>query len=115
MTGRRRTQSGSATVLAMTAVGCLLVVTWVVLVLAGLVVGQRRVEAAADLAALAGAAAAGAGQPACPAAAAVARANHATLGACRVQGRVVELETLLEPGLLPGEPSLRAQARAGPG
>jgi secretion/DNA translocation related TadE-like protein len=115
VTGRRRSQNGSATVLAMTVGGCLLAVTWVVLVLAGLVVEQRRVEAAADLAALAGAAAAGAGQPACPAAAAVARANQATLGACQVRGRIVELETLLEPVWLPGDPTLRAQARAGPG
>ena len=115
MTGRLRSQSGSATVLAMTAVGCLLAATWLVLVMAGLVVGQRRVEAAADLAALAGATAAGAGRPACPAAAAVAVANGSTLGVCRVQGRVVRLEAMLEPALLPGRATLRAQARAGPG
>ena len=115
MTGCRSSQSGSATVLSMTVVGCLLTVTWVVLALAGLVVGQRRVEAAADLAALAGAAAAGTGHPACPAAAAVAVANDARLGVCRVQGQVVEVETSLESGLLPGAPTLRAQARAGPG
>ena len=115
MTGRLRSQSGSATVLAMTAVGCLLMVTWVVLTLAGLAVGQRRVEAAADLAALAGATAAATGQTAGPAAAAVALANGATLGVCRVKGRVVELEALLEPGFLRGGATLRAQARAGPG
>ena len=75
----------------------------------------HRARAAADLAALTGAARVRDGLPgeACAAAGQVARANGATLDGCRVAGEVVELRARVAvPGRLG---AARADARAGPG
>jgi secretion/DNA translocation related TadE-like protein len=80
------------------------------------VVARHRVEAAADLAALAAATRlAGGSTPPCAAAAQVARANWATLLGCRLTGPDVEVEAVatLSFGRL-GRYQVLAQARAGP-
>lgn len=115
MTRRERDERGSGTALAMVAV--LLLATCG---LAGTVLGavasvQRRVESAADLAALAGAAAVQRADDGCAAAARVARSNEARVLGCAVVGDEVEvrLARTLRLPVLHGV-TLRARARAGP-
>ena len=83
---RRRHDRGAATVLVLAMAGVLLVVALAVALAEGLVVGHRRAQAAADLAALAGAGAAARGEDPCDAARAVAVANGAALTACSAIG-----------------------------
>ncbi|SEC20713.1 helicase/secretion neighborhood TadE-like protein [Nocardioides exalbidus] len=79
----------------------------------GLVAAQRRAQAAADLAALAGA---GSTDDACASAARVASANHALLESCTVAGDDVTVEVSVAGPDVPWRVvRVTAEARAGPG
>jgi secretion/DNA translocation related TadE-like protein len=110
------TDRGSATVWLVGLAGLVLLASTAGVVRGAALVARHRVEAAADLAALAAAArlAGGSGDP-CAAARQVAGANGAALTACHLSGRVaeVEAETTLDAGLL-GRHRAHARARAGP-
>jgi secretion/DNA translocation related TadE-like protein len=108
-------QRGSATVLGTVLVGVLATVTVLVVVVGAAVVDQRRVQAAADLGALAGAAAVQRGEDGCPAVAALVRRNGARLTACVVQGQEVLVRTSRRTALLLGHRfTVTSAARAGP-
>ena len=113
-----RGERGAATVLVLAMAGVLLVVALAVALAEGLVVGHRRAQAAADLAALAGAGAAARGEDPCAAAGAVSVANGAALTACSTVGGDVTVEVRVAvavPALVGGEAELTGRARAGPG
>jgi secretion/DNA translocation related TadE-like protein len=86
---RRRDARGSATVLVLAMLGVVLTVAAGIAVFGAAVVDQRRVEAAADLGALAGAGALQRGEPACAAAATVVERNGARLTGCVPVGQDV--------------------------
>jgi secretion/DNA translocation related TadE-like protein len=113
--GRAATESGSATVIALVLFGVVAVVAVCGAALGGLVVGQRKVSAAADLAALAGATALQTGRAPCPAAGAVAAANGTELEACTQDAEIVTVRVTaaLQFPLGTGV-RLTARARAGP-
>jgi secretion/DNA translocation related TadE-like protein len=75
-------EAGSAAALATALAGVLAIVTMLVTVVAGAVTDQRRLEAAADLGALAGASAAQRGEDACAAAGSVTDRNGGHVTAC---------------------------------
>jgi secretion/DNA translocation related TadE-like protein len=115
MTRRRVADRGSATVLGVWLVGVLATVMAMVAVLAGAVADQRRVESAADLAALAGATAVQQGGSACASARDVVRRNGASLTSCAVAGEVVEVTARRRtPPLLGRRLEAMSTARAGP-
>ncbi|MGW0393371.1 Rv3654c family TadE-like protein [Streptomyces sp. NPDC003042] len=102
---------GSATVWAMVVVTVLGTVFGGVLLLGQAVGARHRAGAAADLAALAAAATWAHGpEAACATAVRVARAQDATVIACRVEGEVAEVTARVRAG--PFAPAL--PARAGP-
>jgi len=108
-------EAGAGTVLVAGLVGVLLVLTLGGLALSSAVLASHRARSAADLAALAGAAAGirGHGSVACAVAADVARAGGATLGACRSSGDELVL-TVSVPARWPGLGDAVARSRAGP-
>ncbi|HYO39040.1 MAG TPA: Rv3654c family TadE-like protein [Nocardioidaceae bacterium] len=111
----RRGQRGSAAVLATVLLGVLACSAVLVAAFGGAVVAQRRVEAAADLGALAGASAALRGEPGCTAAASIASANDARVLACTVSGEIVELRVVRETRRVLGlRFTVTSRARAGP-
>ena len=114
----RRDQRGAATVLVMPFVGVLALVTVVLAFQGGVLVTQRRVQAAADLAALAGAAALQRGDDGCAAASAVAGRNGARLSGCQVSGTagrdVVVTVERDGPAVLGRSVTVEVSARAGP-
>jgi secretion/DNA translocation related TadE-like protein len=102
-------------VLATVLVSALLLVTVLGSALAAAVLGQRRVETAADLGALAGAYADQRGAPACAAAADMVRRNGAVLVACANGGAVVTVRaTRRVPAVLGTSITVSSTARAGP-
>ena len=108
-------QQGSAAVLAVGLVGVLVAVTALVAALGGMVVDQRRVEAAADLAALAGAAAAQRGDDGCAAAGSVARLNTSRVTRCTAARQVVQVRVVRTGRQLFGRRfTVASTARAGP-
>ena len=116
-----RDQAGLAAPVVVVLAGLLLVVTLLGGFLGRLLVDQRRAASAADLAALAGAAAAQRGADPCGAARDTARRNDAELVTCSVTGaRVVVVRTAVAsavPGGLLGpsrEVRVESEARAGP-
>lgn len=115
---RRRTVAdrGSATVLAITVIMLVTLAGLAGVTLGSALVARHRTAAAADLAALAGAARAAEGQTAaCSRARAVAAANGAGLTSCRVAGQVVEVVAAIRLPLVFGVPmTARSRARAGP-
>ncbi len=112
---RRRGEQGSAAVLAAVLVGALLVVTVLGTVVAAAVVGQRRVETAADLGALAGASALQHGAAGCAAAAEVVRLNGGVQAGCTVAGAVVTVRATRRVAAVPGRRlTVSSTARAGP-
>jgi secretion/DNA translocation related TadE-like protein len=112
----RRDQRGAATVLVMPFVGVLALVTVVLAFHGGVLVTQRRVQAAADLAALAGAAALQRGEDGCSAASAVAGRNGARLSGCQTSGPDVVVTVERDgPAVLGRSVTVEASARAGPG
>ena len=113
MSRRVRPEAGSATVLVVAMAGVLMFVMVGLAALSGLVTAQRRAQAAADLAALGGAAElAGA----CAAAGRIAAANAAVLDGCTVDGSEVTVVVSVAGPHLPGRRvRVSAEARAGPG
>jgi secretion/DNA translocation related TadE-like protein len=111
----RQGQRGSASVLATVLVVALVVATVLVAAVGAVVADQRRVASAADLAALAGAAALQAGREGCAAAGLVARRNAARMTSCIVSGSVVTVGTTRRTRPLLGRRlTVRSSARAGP-
>jgi secretion/DNA translocation related TadE-like protein len=115
---RDLSDEGSATVWTIGICGVVLVIVYSTLLVCVAIGTRHRVEAAADLAALAGAQADQAGGDGCTAAARVAAANVARLSRCVVlddRSVVVDVE-LRVPGALArwGPSAVRAVARAGP-
>ena len=109
-------QRGAVTVLATALLGVLLFLTAAFGVAEAMVSDHRRAQAAADLAALAGAQAIQQAGDACTAAADIAAANGADLEECQVQGEdVVVTARVTGPRWLGARGDLSAQARAGPG
>lgn len=108
-------QDGAATVIGVALCGLIVVVTMLVVGVVGLVATHRRAQAAADLAALAGAAAAQEGRDACMQAREVAQRNRARLTRCVAAEGDVVVEVLSEaPQALGADYAMRARARAGP-
>jgi secretion/DNA translocation related TadE-like protein len=108
-------ERGSATVYAIVFVALLATVTVVATVVAAVLVGQRRAAAAADLSALAGAAAVQHGDEGCAAARRIAEQNDADLVECVESGGVVTVEVRhVVRSVLRSDVDVRARARAGP-
>jgi len=108
-------QHGSAAVLATVLVAVLVVVALFVTAVGGAVVDRRRVAAAADLAALAGASALQSGNDGCAAARSTARRNGARATSCAVEGEDVTVLTERRTQPVFGRRfTVRATARAGP-
>jgi secretion/DNA translocation related TadE-like protein len=111
-----RDQRGTATVLAVSVAGILLLVALALIALGGLVVAQRRAATAADLAALAGATAVQQGSGGCDVAAELARRNGALLVSCRRRGSDLQLRVEVRVDLpIFRSVDVSARARAGPG
>ena len=108
----RRSERGAATVLVVAMTGLLMFVMTGLAAAGGLVTAQRRAQAAADLAALAGASRL---DDACGQAAEVAAANGAALEGCRLDGEDVTVEVSVPGPDVPWrEVRVTAEARAGP-
>ena len=115
--GRRRPpgERGAATVVVTACLGVVLLVGCALAVVAAMVSAHRAAQAAADLAALAGATAARDGGDPCSAASAIAADNGARLTSCAVAGREVTVEVVVPgPRWLGQTHDLAAAARAGP-
>lgn len=109
-------EAGVATVLALPLLGALTLAAVLLAVVSGAVVAQRRVASAADLAALAGAAALARGGDGCEHASAVSRRNGAELVSCRASTTEVWLTVRTELPLRFGRSlTVSARSRAGPG
>jgi len=112
---RRPVEHGSATLLAVSVLGLLLLVGAALAVVAVMVHAHRVAQSAADLSALAGAGAWGRGHDPCTVAAAVAADNGASLTSCTVEGlEVVVGVNVAGPHWLGQTHDLAAAARAGP-
>jgi len=108
-------ERGSAVPFAVAMIGLLLMVGAALGVVAAMFAAHRTAQAAADLAALAGARAAGSGRDACGEAARIATANGTTVDACVLLGADVTVTvTASGPHWLGAHADLQAQARAGP-
>lgn len=112
---RHPRERGSATLLVVVAVAVLLMVGSAMTVVVALVADHRRAQAAADLAALAGAQALARGRDGCARATGVAEANGARLLTCTATGREVEVRVeVTGPRWLGQSTDLTARSRAGP-
>ncbi|UMG94013.1 Rv3654c family TadE-like protein [Nocardioides sp. TF02-7] len=112
---RSTDERGAVTLLAVACSCLLLLVGCALAVVGAMVVGHRTAQAAADLAALAGAAAARDGGDPCGSAAAIAADNGATLTRCAVDGTEVTVDVeVTGPRWLGQTGDLAARARAGP-
>jgi secretion/DNA translocation related TadE-like protein len=108
-------ERGAATPLAVALLGLLLFIGAALGVVTAIVHANRQAQSAADLAALAGAAAHDEGRDGCGAAARVAKANGSALSGCAVEGRDVRVQVTVEgPHWLGQTADLTAEARAGP-
>lgn len=115
---RRRptgTEEGSASLLGVAMLGVLLLVGAALGVVAAMFVAHRTAQAAADLAALAGAAELSDGGDACAESARIAAAHRARLVGCTVEGSDVRVRVEAPgPHWLGQAADLVAEARAGP-
>jgi secretion/DNA translocation related TadE-like protein len=116
--GETRDDRGGATVLVVAMAGVLMFVMLGLAAVGGLVTAQRRAQAAADLAALAGASAladvSGPTGP-CLAADRVAGRNAAVLDTCTPDGRAIRVTvSVAGPDVPWKEVRVTAEARAGP-
>ena len=110
-----REERGSALPFAVACLGLLVLLAGALGVVAAMVRAERQAQAAADLAALAGAQAVAAGRDGCAGAAPVARANDASLTRCAVAGREIRIAVRVRgPRWLGQRGDLDAEARAGP-
>jgi secretion/DNA translocation related TadE-like protein len=108
-------ERGAGSVLAVAMMGLLVTVTVASAGVVGVIGAHRIAQSAADLAALAGAAALQDGGDACAQAADVAARNRATLSGCAVEGWNVSVVVSAHSAALPGGVlDLRARGRAGP-
>ena len=115
MSRRPGDERGAGSVLAVAMMGLLVTVTVAAAGVVGVVATHRTAQAAADLAALAGAAALQDGGDACAQAAAVAERNLARLDSCAVDGWDVAVGVTADTAHLPGGVlDLHARGRAGP-
>ncbi|GGF49588.1 hypothetical protein GCM10011519_24400 [Marmoricola endophyticus] len=113
--GSGRGERGAASVLTVALVALLAVVALTAAGMTALVAGHRRAQAAADLAALAGASALQDAADGCMAAARVATSNGARLVSCTVRGQEVVVAVEVRSGAIGGRRwTLPGQARAGP-
>lgn len=113
-TSRVRDESGTATVLAAVLIAALVGLTVSGILAGGVVIARHRAQAAADLAALAGASRLPAGpDAACRTADAVGAAMGASLGGCAVDHLDVVVTCTVHLGYRP-DGTVRALARAGP-
>lgn len=112
MTQRR--EDGVGTVLAVAMMGLLVTVTVAVSSAVGLVAAHRRAQSAADLSALAGAAALQDGDDPCQWAGTIARRNGAELRRCEVDGWEVAVGVTTTLSLPGDSVELGARGRAGP-
>ena len=113
---RGASERGAASLLAVVMVGVLALLTSVLGMTASLVVDHRRAQAAADLAALAGAVELGRGGDGCAVAASIAAANAATLSTCTSVGTEVLVTTLITgPRWRDWVGRVEGRARAGSG
>lgn len=113
--GPRRAEHGAATVAVVSLVGVVLLVALGAAAVLGAAVAHRQAQAAADLAALAGAVRQQEASDPCATAAEVAAANGARLDTCRPDGRDVVVTVTVEiPGDFPVLREVAARARAGP-
>lgn len=111
-----RDQRGSATLLAVSFLGVLLLVGAALGVVAAMVWSHRVAQSAADLAALAGATQLQQGADPCAGASQIAADNGADLVSCVVHGQEVMVAvTVSGPRWLGQRGDLSARARAGPG
>jgi secretion/DNA translocation related TadE-like protein len=111
----RAGERGAAALLTVAMAGVVMFVGTALGLVGALVVDHRRAQAAADLAALAGAGAAARGDPGCVAAGEVAQLNDADLLECAVDGATVLVRVRLGgPRWLGQQSDLEASARAGP-
>ena len=109
----KRPERGGATVLVVAMAGVLMFVMTGLAAAGGLVTAQRRAQAAADLAALAGASRL---DDACAHSREVAAAHAAELEACRLDGDDVTVEVSVAGPRVPWrDVRVTAEARAGPG
>ncbi len=115
--GRRQGERGAATVLVVALLGVLVLVGAALGVVGAIFAAHRTAQAAADLAALAGASVVGGAGDPCTVAATTAAANGARLTSCALEDRdlvvTVEVTGPRWRGLVSSE--LVAQSRAGPG
>ncbi len=112
----RTDEHGAATVFAIACLAVLLLVGSALGVVAAMVRAHRSAQSAADLAALAGAAALAHSRDACGSAEAIATANGAELIACEVESQdAVITVSVAGPRWLGQTADLTARARAGPG
>ncbi len=110
-----RGEDGAGSVLAVAMMGLLVTVAVATAGVVGVVATHRTAQSAADLAALAGAAALQDGGDACAQAAAVADRNRASLTECEVAGWDVTVVVSADTARLPGGVlDLHARGRAGP-
>jgi len=111
---RARHELGAATLLVVAMAGVLLLLGAALGVVQAMVVAHRQAQSAADLAALAGAAAIARGEDGCLRAAAVAAANDASVTSCAPSGAEVRVTvTVSGPRWLGQAADLTASARAG--
>lgn len=111
----RRDESGVASVWALVLIGVLILVADGVCSVVGVVGAHHRAEGAADLAALAGAAAIQQGADGCAAAARVAGRNGAELMSCDTAGAVLQVRVEVRTRAVLGRVwALSGTAKAGP-
>lgn len=109
-------ERGAGTVFVLALTGVVLTVAMAVAACAGLLVAHRQSQAAADLAALAGAVAVRRGADACAAARQVATLNEARLVSCLVDGRQVRVRAGVRgPAWAGFGREMLGEAVAGPG
>ena len=112
-----QSDQGSATLYGLIAIILVTLVGMAGVLLGYAVVGRHRAAAAADLAALAGAAQAVDGSvPACAVVREVATANGAAVSGCRLDGLIIDVVIEVRLPVLFGVPVVaHSRARAGPG
>lgn len=112
---RPRDDAGAVTLLVVALAGLLLLIGSALGVVAAMVVAHRSAQAAADLAAIAGATALQRGRDPCAAAGEIAGHNGASLRSCEVSGRDVLVDVVVAgPRWLGQDADLVGRARAGP-
>lgn len=111
-----RDERGTASLLVVSLIGVIVLLGMAASFMTAGAAAHRRAQAAADLAALAGAVALQRGQDPCSAAGSVAGGNEAAVAECRVEGEDVVVEVSVEsPEFLDHSFSIHGEARAGPG